>query len=271
MLIRELIARHIGPEGALHTIGIQIHEAEVPPGVTTHHDGGHSFEPAAGDLLLVSAPVCLGLEEHIDTDLPVGVKVVLLFEVEVADLPVERVLATLAVARLQVVEATVVSDPPTAEVASDPPTATVGVVAMRSDEPVVPQPSLAQRMEPGDHTGPAVLQRLLGEITLKGLVQPARERALRVQVGELEARIGEVTTKLEQIRVDRRNKETALVLSRDTARKEANAARKEADAERKRMQSLRSSTSFKLASRLARASGAARRVIRRQGPGKSPG
>ena len=47
-------------------------------------------------------------------------------------------------------------------------------------------------------------------------------------------------------------------------------ARKAADLERKRMQTLRSSKAFKVASRLTQMSGVARRVIRRPGPGKPP-
>ena len=300
MLFKELIVRHLGPQGALHERGIRLDETQLPPGVTVQHHGhdgddahdGHDahgpvagddahdahdgddahdrdypHRPIAGDLLLVSVPPGPGLPDHIDTDLPVGATVVLLFEVEVTELPVGRLLAALTVAKLQVVEATVVSGTPTA---------TVAVVATRTDELVVPAPSLAHDLEPGDHTGPLVLQRLLGEHALEGLVQPARDRALLVQVGELQARVAEVTTELEQTRLDRRKHEATLVRDRDAARKEADvarkeaqAARKEAQAERNRMQSLRSSTSFKVASRLARASGVARRIIPRSGPGKS--
>jgi hypothetical protein len=260
MLIKELIARHLSQQGALHERGIRLNDTQTPAGVHVLHDGDGSVAPAAGDLVLVSAPVGLGLREHIDPDLPVGVTVALLFDVEVTDLPVGRVLAALAVAKLQALEATVLSDTPTA---------TVAVVATRTDELVAPSPHLAHILEPGDHEGPAVLQRLLGEHALEGLVQPARERALRVQVGALESRLVEVTTELDKIRVDRQVREAALVRDLGKARSEAVAERKEADAERKRMQSLRSSTSFKVASRLARVSGVARRIIPRPGRGRT--
>jgi len=274
MLINELIARHIGPQGALHERDLRVDDTQLPPGTTVHHEGdqrdggAEAVAPVAGDLVLVNAPVGLGLPELVDTDLPVGASLMLLFEVELTELPVDRVLAALAVAKLQVVEAVVVSGVPAA---------TVAVVATRTDELVVPQPSLAQNLEPGDLTGPALLRRLLGEHVLEGLVQRARENALELQVEAVEARVVEVTAELEKSRADRAVHEAALVRdvdiarkATDTARKAAVKAGKEADAERKRMQSLRSSTSFKVASRLARVSGVARRIISRPGSGKTP-
>lgn len=259
MLIKELIARYVGPQGALHERDIRLDETQVPPGVRVHHDGDKAVAPVAGDLVVVRVPVGPGLPEYVDTDLPVGASTALLFEVEVTELPVDRLLAALAVAKLQVVEAAVLSGTPTS---------TVAVVATRTDEIIAAAPALAHNLEPGDHEGSAALRRLLGEHTLEGLVQPARERALRAQVGAAEARLAEVTAELEAFRVDRQAHEAVLVRDLAKARKEADAERKEADAERKRMQALRSSKAFKVASRLAQASGVARRVIRRPGPGK---
>lgn len=272
MLIKELIARHVGPEGSLHVRDVRVDDTQLPPGTTVHHEGDQrdggadTVAPVAGDLVLANAPVGLGLPEHVDNDLPVGVSLMLLFEAELTELPVDRVLAALAVAKLQVVEAVVVSGVPAA---------TVAVVATRTDELVVPEPSLAQNLERGDHTGPALLRRLLGEHVLEGLVHQARENALELQVEAVEARVVEATAELERNKVQQRAREAAFEKdldiahkATDAARKEAVTARKEAEAERKRMQSLRSSTSFKLASRLARMSGVARRLIPRFDPRK---
>lgn len=273
MLIRELIVRHVGTGGALHERGILVDQTQLPPGLRVHHDGDEAVPPVAGDLLLVAAPVGTGLREHVDTDLPVGATVVLLLQVEVAELPVGRVLAALAVAGLQVVETAVVSGVRAA---------TVAVVATRTDELVAPQPYLAHDLEPGDHESPAVLRRVLGEHALEGLVQRARERALLAQVAEIGVRLGQVTTEREQLRAYRQGLEAkvrdldvarqdadaerkAMMSLVEDLRKEADVARKEADAERKRMKSLRGSTSFKVASRLAGMSGTARRIIRRSG------
>jgi hypothetical protein len=154
------------------------------------------------------------------------------------------VLAALAVAKLQVVEAAVVSGTSVA---------TVAVVAKRNDELVVPQPYLAHQLEPGDHDGPAVLRRVLGEHALEGLVQRARERGHRVALGEAEARTGAVTAVLEQLQRDNE----ALVLDLDTARK--------------KMQSVRASTSFRVASRAARVARLPQRVMRRLGRVKAHG
>lgn len=300
MLIKELIAHHIGPNGALHERGIRLDEGQVPPGVRVHHDGvdvgpeatgaagvavdddlrpqfeaagdvvgpdagdaqhgagavrpdgGAAVATVSGDLVIVRAPVGPGLKERVDTDLSLGVHVVLLFEVEATELPVDRILAALAAAKLQVVAASVVSGTPTP---------TVAVVATRTDELVVPEPPLAQNLEPGDHVGSAVLQRLVGEHVLQGLVRPARDRALQAQVAELEARVAKDTAELDKLGVDARAREAALVRERDTARKDA-------DAERKHLQKLRASRSFKVASRLTQVSGVARKVIRRPGSGK---
>jgi len=265
MLINELIARHIGPQGALYERDLRVDYTQLPPGTTVHHEEAQgdgatdAVAPVASDLVLVNAPVGLGLPEHVDTDLPVGASLMLLFEVELTELPVDRVLAALDVAKLQVVEAVVVSGVPAA---------TVAVVATRTDELVVPQPSLAQTLEPGDHTGPALLRRLLGEHVLEGLVQRARENALELKVEAVEARVVEVTAELEKFRADRVVREAALVRDVDNARKQTATALKEAEAERKLMESLRSSTSFRVASRMARMSGVARRLIPRFGSRK---
>ena len=265
MLIKELIARYVGPQGALHERGIRLDEAHLPPGVRVHHadasdasdasDTSDAVAVVAGDLVLVSVPAGPGLPEYVDTNLPVGATIALLFEVEVTELPVDRLLAALAVAKLQVVEAAVLSGTPTP---------TVAVVATRTDELVAPAPDLAHNLEPGDHEGPAALRRLLGEHVLEALVQPARERVLRVQAGEAEARLAEVNKEMEKLRTEGQDREAALARDLDKARKAV-------DLERKRMQTLRSSKAFKVASRLTQMSGVARRVIRRPGPGKPPG
>src|SRR5450830_1628860 len=121
MLIKELVARYVGPQGALHERGIRLDEAQVPPGVRVHHDKGERHDtvdavstadaadadtdkavaPVAGDLVIVNVPVGPGLPEYVDIDLPVGATMVLLLEVEVTELPVDRLLAALAVAKLQ--------------------------------------------------------------------------------------------------------------------------------------------------------------------------
>ncbi len=252
MLINELVSRYVGPQGALHERGIRLDDAQVPPGVRVHHDGDKAVALVAGDLVIVNVPMGPGLPGYVDTDLPVGATMALLFEVGVTELPVDRLLAALAVAKLQVVEAAVLSGTPTA---------TVAVVATRTDELIAPSPDLAHALEPGNHEGSAALRRLLGEHALEGLVQPARERALRTQVGAAEARLAEVTAELEAFRIDQQAHEAVLL--KDLAK-----ARKEADAERKRMQTLRSSKTFKVASRLTQASGVARKVIRRPGSDK---
>ena len=255
MLIRELIVRHVGPQGVLHERGVRLKKAQLPPAILVHHDGDDALAPVAGDLVLVSAPGGAGLPERVDTELPLGATLALLFEVELTELPVDRVLAALAVANLQVVEAAVLSGTSTT---------TVAVVATRTKELIVPAPSLAHDLEPGDHSSPAVLRRLLGEHALEGLVQRARERVLEAQAVALDVRLTEVTAELKKLQADSKAREATL--TRDLA-----TARKEADAERKHMASLRSSTSFKVASRLARASGLARRIIPKPGPSKPRG
>jgi len=94
-------------------------------------------------------------------------------------------------------------------------------------------------------------------------VQRARERAL-------EARLGEVAVELEELRAYRQHHE-AIVLEYEAMVDELELARKELATERKRSMTILSSTSFKLASRLARGSSVVRRVIRRPGSSKSRG
>lgn len=268
MLVKELIVRHIGPHGALHLRGIRLSQTQVPPGVRVHEhgddadDGDDAAGPVAGDLLLVRAPAGAGLREHVDTDLPVGASLALLLEVEVAELPVGRVLAALAFAKLQVLEAAVLSGTASAMVA---------VVATRSDELVAPAPYLAHDLEPGNLEGPAVLRRVLGEHALEGLVQRARERSLLAQVGDVEARLKEVASELELLHADRREHEATLVRDLATVGKELATARRDLDTERAKSRSLRSSTSFKVASRLARVARFPRRIVRRLGSGKARG
>lgn len=256
MLIRELIPRHLSPKGVLYLRGIRLDETQVPPGVRAHYDGDEGVDTVAlvaGDLVIVSVPVGLGLPEYIDTDLPVGVTLVLLLEVEVIELPVDRLLATLGVSKLQVVEATVLSGTRTA---------TVAVVATRTDDLVAPMRRLAHDLEPGYQDGSVGLRRLLGEHALDGLVQPARQRALGAQVGELKARLVEVDTELGKLRAEGQEREAGLARDLDEARREADAASR-------RMKSMRSSRAFRVASGLTRASGVVRRIIHRPGSGPS--
>jgi hypothetical protein len=238
MLTRELIVRHIGPQGVLHVRGLHLNQTQVPPGIRVHLDTDDELAPLAGDLIVVRVPVGPEMRENIDPDLPLGATVALLLEVEVSELPVGRVLAALAVAKLQVVEAAVVSGTSVA---------TVVVVATRNDELVVPQPYLAHQLEPGNLDGQAVLRRVLGEHALEGLVQRARERAHRVAEGEVEARIGMAASQLEQLQ----KANDSLAHDLDTA------ARK--------LQSVRSSTSYRAASRLARTARLPRRIVHRLG------
>lgn len=266
MLISELIVRHIRPEGALHELGMRLTPIQAPAGVRSfHHDEDHEDDeddvdaaaPVAGDVLVVSAPLGLGLRERLDVDLPVGATVILLFEVEIPELPVGRVLAALDVAQLQVVEATAVSDTMTA---------TVAVVAVRTDDLVIPQPYLAHDLEPVSGQDQAVLRRLLGEHALEGLVQRGRERLLMAQVGQGEARLREATTELEERRAVERE---ALVDESKALIRDLASARAERDAERKRLQAVTTSTTYKLVSRVARIKGLGRRIVRRPGHRKA--
>lgn len=261
MLTRELIVRHVGPQGSVHARGVQVDWTQLPARVPAPQDGKGNGAPAAGDLLLVSAPAGVGLREHLDLDLPIGVTVILLLEVELADLPVGRVLAALAVARLQVVEACVVSDTSVA---------TVAVVATCTDEVVVPAPYLSHDLEPRSTQGPAVLRRLLGEHALEGLVQRARERAILAQVGDVEARFEAVSAELKQHQ-DVQAEYGVLLEEHKAMTLELALAQAQRDAERKRMRALRSSRTYKVASRLARVSGLGRRLVRRTGKGTKKG
>ncbi|HZL07516.1 MAG TPA: hypothetical protein VFE45_19220, partial [Coriobacteriia bacterium] len=74
---------------------------------------------------------------------------------------------------------------------------------------------------------------------------------------------------LDVARTDADAERKAMMSLVEDLRKEADVARTEADTERKRMRSLRGSTSFKVASRLAGMSGVARRIIRRAGHGNA--
>ncbi len=261
MLIRELIVRHVGPQGSVHARGVQVDWTQLPARVPAHQDGNGSGAPVDGDLLIISAPVGAGLREHLDLDLAVGVTVMLLLEVELAELPVGRVLAATAVAKLQVVEACAVSDTSVA---------TVAVVATRTDEVVAPAPYLAHDLEPGSTQGPAVLRRLLGEHALEGLVQRARERAILAQAGDVEARFESVSAELRQ-QQDVQAEYGVLIGEHKAMTLDLALARAERDAERKRMRALRSSNTYKVASRLARVSGVARRLVRRSGNGGKQG
>lgn len=269
MLIRELIVRHVGPQGAVHMRGIQLNWAQVPTGVRAYDDGASDVAPVEGDLVVVRAPVGPGLREHLEVDLPVGVALALLLDVEVTELPVGRVLAALTIAKLQVVEAAVMTGTPGPMVA---------VVGMRTDELITPAPYLASELEPGGSApGQAVLVRLLGEHMLEGLVHRARERALLAQLGEASLKLREGTAELDQRLAERGEHEAVLVRDLkgargdlEAARKDLKAARSEVDASRQQSQAIRSSTSFKMASRLARTWRLPRQVLRRSALRKNP-
>jgi hypothetical protein len=251
MLIRELIVRHVRPEGAVHVRGIQLNWAQVPAGVRAFDEGADDVAPVQGDLMVVRAPVGPGLREHLAGDLPLGTAVALLLDVEVTELP----LAALTSAKLQVLEAVVVTGTPGAMVA---------VVAVRTDELITPAPYLAHELEPeGAAGGQAVLRRLLGEHTLEGLVHRARERALLAQLGAAETKLKEGTAELEQRLAERKQQEAVMVRDLKSMRGDLDAARREVDKARQQTVALRSSTSFKVASSLARAWRTPRRVLRR--------
>jgi hypothetical protein len=256
MLIRELIVRHVRPEGAVHVRGIQLNWAQVPAGVRAFDEGADDVAPVQGDLVVVRAPVGPGLREHLAGELTVGVAVALLLEVEVTEIPVGRVLAALTHAQLQVMEAVVVTGTPGAMVA---------VVAIRTDELITPAPYLAHELEPEGAAagGQAVLRRLLGEHTLEGLVHRARERALLAQLGAAATKLKEGTAELEQRLAEQKQQEAVLVRDLKSVRGDLDAARREVDKARQQMVALRSSTSFKMASSLARAWRTPRRVLRR--------
>jgi hypothetical protein len=86
------------------------------------------------------------------------------------------------------------------------------------------------------------------------------------QVGQGEARLLEATTELEERRAAERE---ALVEERKALIRDLAAARAERDAERKRTQSVTTSTTYKLVSRLARVQRRGRRMLRRHGPRKA--
>jgi hypothetical protein len=255
MLIRELIVRHLHSDGAVHVRGTQLNWAQVPAGVRVYQEGADDGAPVQGDLVVVRAPVGPGLREHLSGDLPLGTALALLLDVEVTELPVGRVLAALTFSGLQVVEAVVVTGAPEAMVA---------VVAIRTDELIAPAPYLAHELEPdGTAGGQAVLQRLLGEHTLEGLVHRARERALLAELGGAAAKLKEGTGELERRLSDITEQEAAQARDLKNVRGDLDAARREADSVRQKMLALRSSTSFKMASSLARAWRLPRRVLRR--------
>ncbi|BAK35582.1 hypothetical protein MLP_25680 [Microlunatus phosphovorus NM-1] len=247
MLIRELILHHVG-DGTVHQRGYALPLTQTP-GIRLH-PAGAEVEPAAGDLLLLSASAGGRFADVVPADLPEGTTVVLLVPTEAARLPIGRVVHALLSSRLQIIEAVI---------ASGMRQPTVAVVARRSDELLLPQPYLARELEPapgpdGEQRG--VLARFLAESVLENLGQRARERELLAELGEAQDR---------QRAAERARGESEQLLEEiATVKAERNALKTERNALRKRLGNVESSTTYRLASRLARGAGKVRRLVPRR-------
>lgn len=248
MLIRELILHHVG-DGTVHQRGYALPLTQTT-GIRLHPVGAE-VEPAAGDLLLLSARVDRRFDV-VPADLPEGTTVVLLVPTEPARLPVGRVIHALLGAGLKIIEAVV---------ASGTRQPTVAVVARRSDVLVLPEPYLARELEPPIHSSgdqsTDVLARVLAESVLENLGQRARERELLAELGDAEERQREA----ERVRAE----SEPLLEELATVKAERNALKAERNALKKRLGQVESSTTYRLASTLARASGRVRRRIPRLG------
>lgn len=132
MLIRELILHHVG-DGTVHQRGYAL-----PPTQTSGirlHPIGVEVEPAAGDLLLLSAQSDSRFGDVLSGDLPEGTTVVLLIATTPARLPIGRLVDALLNSGLKIIESVV---------ASGMGQPTVAIVARRSDELLLPRPYLAR-------------------------------------------------------------------------------------------------------------------------------
>ena len=252
MLIRELILHHVGT-GAVHQRGYTLPPTQTP-GLRLH-PAEETVAPEAGDLLLVKAPGDGQLSGVVEDDLPEGTTVVLLVATEPAELPVGRVVNALVGAGLQLVEAVVASG------LREP---TVAVVARRSAATVLPLPTAARELEPAPD-GPAgaeqgVLARVLAESVLENLTARARERALLTELGGAEDR--QRTAERQQQALEDLK---ALPDELSTVKAEQTALKVERDALKKRLGQVESSTTYRLASKLARVSGTVRRRPARRG------
>jgi hypothetical protein len=249
MLIRELILHHVG-DGAVHQRGYAVPKTQTT-GIRLHPLGA-LIEPKSGDLLLVSVAADSRLAEAVDNDLPLGATVVLLIPTEPALLPVGRVVNTLVGSRLKLIEAVV---------ASGMRQPTVAVVARRSDEVLLPPPYLARALEPASDAAAEqsadVLTRILAESVLENLTQRARERELLAELGA--AQDGQRALERAHEKLKELPEELAAVKA------ERNALKAERNALKKRLYQIESSTTYRLAQRLARGSGKIRRLVPRGG------
>ena len=252
MLIRELILHHVG-QGAVHQRGYTLPPTQTP-GLRLHPAEEHST-PEAGDLVLVKAPGGGQLAGVIEDGLPEGTTVVLLVPTEPADLPTGRVVNALIGSGLKLLEAVVASG------MREP---TVAVVARRSDEVVLPLPYAARELEPApaasSEPSTDTLTRILAESVLENLTQRARERVLLEELGGAQDR--QRTAERQQQDLEGLK---ALPDEMSTLKSERDALKAERDAARKRLGQVESSTTYRLASTLARASGTVRRLPRRSG------
>ncbi|NYG07651.1 hypothetical protein BJ986_002138 [Phycicoccus badiiscoriae] len=247
MLIRELILHHLG-NGAVHQRGYTLPPSQTP-GLRLH-PAEEQVDPEPGDLLLLRAPGDGELSGLIDDDLPEGTTVVLLVPTDPAELPVGRVVNALIGAGLQLVEAVV---------ASGQREPTVAVVARRSAATVLPLPTAARALEPAvvgpDGPEKDVLARLLAESVLENLTSRARERVLLAELGGAED--GRRNAEREQQALEQLR---ALPDELSTVKAEQAALKVERDALKKRLGQVESSTTYRLASKLAGVSGAVRRL-----------
>jgi FtsZ-binding cell division protein ZapB len=273
MLIRELILHHVG-DGAVHQRGYALPETQTA-GLQLHPLGA-PIEPESGDLLLLGVAADGRLAEAVGDHLPLGTAVVLLIPTEPARLPVGRVVNELVGSGLKLVEAFVLSG------MQQP---TVAVVARRSDEVLLPPPSLARALEPvndaATERSAGALTRILAESVLQNLAQRARERELLADLGAAEDRCRKLERAYESLEVlpaeltavkaersalktERKALKTernALRAERNALRVERNALRREGNALKKRLTRVEASTSYRLARKIARGSERIRRLV----------
>ena len=252
MLIRELILHHVG-EGAVHQRGYTLPPTQTP-GLRLH-PAEEQVDPAAGDLVLVKAPAEGQWAGVIPDDLPEDTTVLLLVPTQPAELPVGRVVNALLSAGLQLVEAVVASG------LREP---TVAVVARRSSATVIPLPAAARELDPVPDSavsqGDGVLARLLAESVLENLTARARERTLLTQLGGAEDRQRAAERERQGLEGLRGLPDEVSALKAEQV-----ALKKERDALKKRLGQVESSTTYRLASRMARVSGTVRRRRGRAG------
>lgn len=266
MLIRELILHHVG-DGVVHQRGWALPENQAT-GIRLHPPG-EPTGPAPADLVLLGVDADGEPVEAISDELPLGTTVVLLVPTEPARLPVGRLVNALVGSGLKFVEVFVVSG------MQQP---TVAVVARRSDEALLPPPSLASALEPVSDAAtelPAdALTRVLAELELEDLRQRARQRELLAELGASEhrrktlerahERLSGLPAELTAVKAERsalKTERRALKAERNALRAERNALRRERNALQKRLSRVESSTSYRVARKIARGSGRIRRLV----------